>query len=86
MGVVEAFPDAEKFHSVAVTQPAEDEIVRGVGIFEPCDVCKTDVVRRVFGDDADHGALDFDGGGCGFFHAWGSLDLKSVLESFTGAM
>jgi hypothetical protein len=40
----------------------------------------------VFGDDADHGALDFDGGGCGFFHAWGSLDLKSVLESFTGAM
>ncbi len=43
-GVVEVFPDAEKFDCVAIAQPIEVEIISAVRIFVTCDVGKTDVV------------------------------------------
>ena len=32
--VVEAFPDAEEFHRVAVSQPVTDKVIRAVRVFE----------------------------------------------------
>ena len=59
-GVVDGFPDAEEFDSVAVAQPVAHDIVRMVHVLEPGDVGKADVILLLLGKDGDGRAPDFD--------------------------